>query len=249
MSFVRQAIAIATVISIGGVVKAESSFAQTHGGHHSSPSNSVVPELTESQRQAEKYVNQALNRLHSKDYQAAIDGLTKAIKIKSDHYIAYTYRGDIYRSQGKYQAAIDDYTKAIKYNPSHSYLLNSRGKSYAALGKFEKAIEDHSQAIEIYPEEGAGYSYRGAMYFKVGENEKALDDLDRAIAGNANNAEAYTYRGQVQAKLGNNKAAIADYQTAARLFAAQSNKTGYTRATNLAKTLQQATPTASIQEK
>lgn len=87
------------------------------------------------------------------------------------------------------------------------------------------------------------------MYFKVGENEKALDDLNRAIAGNQNNGEAYTYRGQVQAKLGNNKAAIADYQKAARLFAAQSNKAGYTRATNLAKALQQATPTASTQNK
>lgn len=249
MSFVRQAIAIATIISIGSVVAAKSSFAQMHGGHHSSPSGSAVPELTESQRQAEKYVNQALDRLHNKDYQTAIDGLTKAVKIQPDHYMAYTYCGDIFRSMGKYQAAIDDYTKAIEHNPSHAYLLNSRGVSYAALGEYQKAIADHSQAIEIYPEQGTGYSYRGAVYFKVGENEKALDDLNRAIASNQNNAEAYTYRGQVQAKLGNNKAAIADYQKAARLFASQANKAGYTRATNLAKALQQATPTASTQNK
>lgn len=245
MYFVRQAIAIAILISLGSVVAAKTSFAQSHGGHHSAPSGGVVPDLTAQERKAEAYVNQGLEKLHQKDYQGAIDNLTKAVKIQPNHYIAYTYRGDIFRTLGKYQAAIDDYTKAIKSNPSHSYLHNSRGIAYAALGEYQKAIADHSGAIEIYPEEGAGYRYRGAMYFKVGENQKALDDLERAIIHNQNDAEAYTYRGEVQAKLGNTKAAISDLQKAAKIFAAQSNKAGYNRATNLAKTLQQATPTAT----
>ncbi len=51
--------------------------------------------------------------------------------------------------------------------------------------------------------------------------------------------QAYTIRGEVYAKLKNTPSAIVDYQQAPKLFLAQSNQPGYTKATNLVKSLQQ----------
>lgn len=249
MKHFNQAIALTIAVITSLTVTNKPGFSQAHGGHHSAPTRTAVPEISPTDRQAEAYVNQGLNKLHRKDYKGAIASFTQAVKLQPKHYIAYTYRGNIHRLIGDYQGAIEDYTRAIAQNPNHSYLHNSRGISYAALGNYQKAVADHTQAIEVYPEEGAGYRHRGAMYFKLGENEKALDDLEQALIRNENDAEAYTYRGEVQAKLGNAKAALADYEKAAKLFAAQSNKVGYNKATNLAKTLQQSTPTASTTDK
>ncbi len=249
MKHFSQAIALTIAVITSLTLTNKPGFSQSHGGHHSAPNPTAIPETSPTDRQAEVYVNQGLNKLHKKDYKGAIASFTQAVELQPKHYIAYTYRGDIRRLTGDYQGAVEDYTSAIAQNPSHSYLHNSRGVSYAALGSYQKAVADHTRAIEVYPEEGAGYRHRGAMYFKLGENERALDDLEQALIRNENDAEAYTYRGEVQAKLGNAKAAIADYEKAAKLFAAQSNKVGYNKATNLAKTLQQSTPTASTTDK
>lgn len=249
MKHFHQAIALGIAVIATLTLSNKPGFSQTHGGHHSAPTPTAIPETSPTDRQAEVYVNQGLNKLHKKDYKGAIASFIQAVAIQPKHYIAYTYRGDIHRLTGDYQGAIEDYTQAIAQNSAHSYLHNSRGISYAALGEYQKAVADHTQAIEIYPEEGAGYRHRGAMYFKLGENEKALEDLEQAIARNENDAEAYTYRGEVQAKLGNKQSAIADYEKAAKLFATQSNKVGYNKATNLAKALQQSTPTASTTNK
>ena len=235
-----QAIALTAVIGLSLVVNAKPGISQevNHGGHHSSPSPSVTPESAKSSQITEAHVNEGLTRLHQKDYKGAIDSLSKAIAIQSSHYLAYTYRADIHLLLKNYQAAIEDYTKAIDHNPAHSHLRNSRGVAYTALGEYKRAIEDHSEAISIYPEEGAGYRHRAIAYYQIGEDDKALEDLDKAISRNERDAEAYLTRGNVYARLKNSLSAIADYQKSAKLYLAQSNRAGYTKATDLAKAQQ-----------
>lgn len=235
-----RAIALTAVIGLSLVANAKPGISQelNHGGHHSSPSPSVTPENAESSRVTENHVNEGLTKLHQKDYKGAIESFGKAIEMQSNHYLAYTYRADVYLSLKNYQAAIEDYTKAIELNPAHSHLRNSRGVAYTALGEYKRAVEDHTKAISIYPEEGAGYRYRGIAYYQLGEDEKALEDLDNAIARNERDAEAYLTRGDVYARLKNSPKAIADYQQSAKLYLAKSNLAGYTKATNLAKAQQ-----------
>lgn len=232
--------AIATaVIGLSLVVNVKPSISQevNHGGHHSSPSPSVTLDA-KSSRITENHVNEGLTKLHQKDYKGAIESFTKAVELQSSHYLAYTYRADIHLLLKNYQAAIEDYSKAIDYNPAHSHIRNGRGIAYAALGDYKRAIENHSEAISIYPEEGAGYRYRAIAYYQIGEDEKALKDLNNAIARNERDAEAYLTRGNVYARLKNSPSAIADYQQSAKLYLAQSNRAGYSKATDLAKAQQ-----------
>lgn len=241
-----RAIAFTAIMAISLLVASKPGMSQTHNGHHPSASPPATVESRESDRITESFVNDGLTKLHQKNYNSAIESFSKAVEMQSNHYLAFTYRADVYRLLKNYPAAIDDYTKAIKLNPTHSYLRNSRGNCYAALGDYISAIEDHTQAISIYPEEGAGYRYRGIVYTKVGENEKAMEDLNSAISRNETDAEAYLTRGEVYAKLKNPENAIADYQQAARIFSAQSNLEGYTRAVNFARLLPpQLTPANS----
>ncbi len=235
-----QAIALIAAISVSLIFGKPGISQSSHDGHHSSPSPSAVtPESIASDRVTENHVNDGLTKLHQKNYKGAIESFNKAVEIQPNHYLAYTYRADVHRLLKNYQAAIDDYTRAIDQNPSHSYLRNSRGICYTALGDYQKAIEDHTKAIDIYPEEGAGYRQRGIAYAKIGENEKAIEDLNNAISRNQRDAEAYNTRGEVYTKLKNPQNAIADYQQAAKIYLAQSNRDGYAKATNLAKSLQQ----------
>ncbi|WP_009631679.1 tetratricopeptide repeat protein [Synechocystis sp. PCC 7509] len=232
--------AIAFIAAIGIVLTVNKPvISQNHSEHHSVPSPSETSAERESSRLTESHVNEGLTKLHQKNYSGAIESFGKAVEIQPSHYLAFTYRADIHRLLKNYQAAIDDYTKAIEFNPAHSYLRNSRGVSYAALGDYQNAIEDYTQAISIYPEEGAGYRHRGAAYYQLGENEKAMADLNSAISRNQKDAEAYTIRGEIYTNLKNPDLAIADYQQAAKLFLTQSNREGYTKAINLAKSLQQ----------
>ncbi len=235
-----RAIALTAVIGLSLVVNAKPSISQAvnHGGHHGSPSPSVTPESAESSRITEAHVNEGLTKLHQKDYRGAIASFSKAVEIQSSHYLAYTYRADVHLLLKDYQAAIEDYSKAIDHNPAHSHIRNGRGIAYAALGDYKRAIEDHSEAISIYPEEGAGYRYRAIAYYQVGEDEKALKDLNNAISRNERDAEAYLTRGNVYARLKNSPSAIADYQQSAKLYLAQSNRAGYSKATELAKAQQ-----------
>ena len=240
-----QAIALTVVMGMSLIVGNKPGIAQNHGGGHSSHSPTATPESIKSDSVTEGYVNDGLTKLHQKNYKGAVESFGKAIAIQPNHYLAYTYRADVQLLLKSYQEAVDDYTKAIKLNPTHSHVRNGRGVAYAALGNYQQAIEDHTQAISIYPEEGASYRHRGAAYYQIGENEKAMEDLNSAIARNERDAQAYTIRGEVHTKLKNNPSAIADYQQAAKLFLAQSNQPGYTKATNLAKSLQQIDTPAS----
>ncbi len=116
-----------------------------------------------------------------KDYQGAINALTKAIELKPDYYEAYRDRGSVYMSDASIDKAVQDLTKAIELNPSKPDAYISRGTAYDRKDTYDKAIEDFTKAIELQPDYFFVRYKRGVTHYSMGLYEKAIDDYTKAL--------------------------------------------------------------------
>lgn len=68
-----------------------------------------------------------------------------------DLAMAFSNRGNAYRSSGENDHAIADYDQAIKLYPKSAFAFCGRGLAYKAKGDFERMYTDYSDAILIDP--------------------------------------------------------------------------------------------------
>ena len=125
-------------------------------------------------------------------YDEAVDELTRAIKMNSDHTDeAYIQRGHIYSSIGSnndekkeqyHNIAIRDYTRAIELNPNNSDAYRFRGSRYAEKGSdyWDKALSDCNKAIELSPNNPLPYLARYGLYLFMGKDEESEADYKKA---------------------------------------------------------------------
>lgn len=71
--------------------------------------------------------------------------MNEAIRLDSQHALAYVNRGVSYNSLGEYDQAIADLNEAIRLNPEEALAYSNRGYSYNALGEDDKAIADYNE--------------------------------------------------------------------------------------------------------
>jgi serine/threonine protein kinase len=69
-----------------------------------------------SQKNADTYYQEGLEKYNNRDFRGAIEDYTQAIKINPNHASAYYYRGIAHGKLGDKQAAIADNTQAININ-------------------------------------------------------------------------------------------------------------------------------------
>lgn len=81
-------------------------------------------------------------------YQAAIDQLTKAIKLKPDKARYYRQRAHAYEQLEQYENALRDYSVAIQLTPKPA-ILYARAKVYEILGMRDLARADREKANEL----------------------------------------------------------------------------------------------------
>ncbi|MCI1209126.1 MAG: tetratricopeptide repeat protein [Treponema sp.] len=109
---------------------------------------------------------------------------TKAIGIRPDYFLAYTYRGGLYDEQNKFDAAYNDYKKIVETNPGYYF-------AYELLGILAWHAEDYAQAVKAF---GLAWSVnkknvsyplmQAASYYKTGNNleaEKVLEDAMKTL--------------------------------------------------------------------
>jgi tetratricopeptide (TPR) repeat protein len=135
---------------------------------------------------AATYVGRARAYAVRRDYQSAINDLSKAIEIEPNFAEAYFNRGLAHRRLGQNEEAITDYTKAIQLSPDNASVLNNRAWTYLQIGNLEKALPDVERAIQIDPEFSAAYDTRGEIMERLGRREQAIADYRRALQLNPN---------------------------------------------------------------
>ena len=149
-----------------------------------------------------------------REYKAAIDRYSKAIKLNPQLTPAYNNRGNVYKDMRQCDRAIQDYNKAIKLNPNLAAAYSNRGVVYSREGKYDCAFQDYDRAIELDPRYAEAYYNRGNAFSDMGKCNCAIRDYDKALEIDSNYVEAYTNRAIAHIKIGNIDSAIQDLKEA-----------------------------------
>ncbi|MFH1864189.1 MAG: tetratricopeptide repeat protein, partial [bacterium] len=117
-----------------------------------------------------------------KDYQKAIESLSKAIKLKPDYADAYhnlaNSQATLYsqeKNEEYLKLAIDNYFLAIKYNPLLWQSHQNLGVIYFNIKQYDKAIEQLNKAIEINPSNLNLQYNLGIVYLNSDNTQKAKE--------------------------------------------------------------------------
>ncbi len=136
--------------------------------------------------------------LRKENYDAAIDGFTKAIELNQMLTVAYYQRGNTYERALKNNSnAIADYKSAIQINPRFARAYLNLGNVFHDRGDLDKALGFYGDAIKADSQYSQAFFNRGNIYFEQGEHDKSILEYDQAIQIRPIWAEAYYNRGNV----------------------------------------------------
>lgn len=149
------------------------------------------PSYNQYDRDAQYFLNLAIEQITSSDYQDALINLLKVLDIDPDYYHdAYS----IYLDK-KIQAA-ENFSSAIELNPGYS-------KNY--LEQFSEDDSLSSTVALMLVDLGINFQ---KQYFYL----KAIESFDRAIILNPNNSQAYNRRSTARSAIGDYQGAMEDLQ-------------------------------------
>ena len=150
-------------------------------------------------------------------YDQAIEGYTRALKLKPDYAIALNNRGNAYRQKKAYGLALKDLDRAIKLNPNYALAVRNRAYAYMHMKEYARAIADFDRALALQPGEAVAYNNRCWTRAMVGDLQLALSDCNESLRLRAENPAAFDSRALVHLKLGDLDAALADFDAALQL--------------------------------
>jgi tetratricopeptide (TPR) repeat protein/ABC-type dipeptide/oligopeptide/nickel transport system ATPase component len=104
--------------------------------------------------QGKDYHRRGRTYYNNKNYDAAIDDFTKAMKLsEKPNVYDYLWRGLAYLNKKDYYSAISDFTKTIELSDKekNKYVYYFRGLAYQTNGNNNAALKDYDKALEIDP--------------------------------------------------------------------------------------------------
>ena len=119
-----------------------------------------------------------------KNYEAAINYYSIAIKMKPDYAEAFNNRGTAKYNLENYTGAIADYDRAIELKPDLAEAYGNRAKAYFDNGQFKKGDDDTKKAIELFSkaeDKAAAFVNRGNAKIYLKDYMGAMKDYDEAI--------------------------------------------------------------------
>ena len=138
------------------------------------------------------YFGRAMDFVMLRDYNAAVEDLTRALELTPDFALGYFERGVArYRAlqagnlqtgapQAEVRAILGDFDKAIEYSPRMAFAYFNKGNILAELGDYTSALREYNKAIELKPDFGEVYYNRGYVYFELGNREMGMENLSKA---------------------------------------------------------------------
>lgn len=155
--------------------------------------------LATHQPRAVDYFGRGMDHLMLRNYEAAVEDMTRAIELAPDFALAYFARanaltrmlqlsaGDDDGITNSYQARVArmrnifaDYDKMSEYSPRSPFPHYNKGILYAELGDMEAALKEFTKAIELKEDFGEAYYNRGFVQYKSGNQKAGTADLSRA---------------------------------------------------------------------
>ena len=155
------------------------------------------------------------NKLESRDYELAIEGINKAIPLYR-YADAYTIRGQAKNALKRHQEAIKDFDDAIGLIPDNFIVYFLRGIANLKNDNYADAIQDFNKTLELNPDYAEAYRHRGIAKKRKPNPDYAgaIDDYTEAIKRNPKDARAYNNRGNMKLNTEDSAGAIDDYTEA-----------------------------------
>jgi tetratricopeptide (TPR) repeat protein len=148
----------------------------------------------------------------------AIAACNNWIRQQPKNAVAYSDRGEIYRSMSDYDRAISDFSQAIRLDPKYALAYERRGLAYFFKHEHDRAMADFEKAVKLDPRDWAAVFNRGLVYEVRGDVDHALAEYDKAISlGPGGASAAYVSRGRLYEKRGEYDRAIADFDQAIKI--------------------------------
>ena len=88
----------------------------------------------------------------AKDYTAAVESYTSAIKLNPSNPVYYSNRAAAYSQMSKHDLAISDAKKASELDPSFSKAYSRLGHALFCEGRFSEAVEAYEKGLELDPQ-------------------------------------------------------------------------------------------------
>ena len=116
-----------------------------------------------------------------KQYDEAIQDLSKALALNPNDAFAYNERGSIYFELEKYEQAIQDFDKVIEFKDFYEPdAYRRRGNAYLKLEQYERAIRDYNEAVKINLVDEESYLNCAYCWQKLGNEAEAKAALEGA---------------------------------------------------------------------
>jgi tetratricopeptide (TPR) repeat protein len=163
------------------------------------------------------YNNIAVCYLDRREYELAIEPLSRAIELDPRYVKAYINRITAYQKTGRFEDAKADLAQMVKVEPRNAEGYNSRADVLLDLERFDEAISDFTAAIKLSPEAANSYNNRATARFMKGDYGAAIEDCRKAIALNPNYANAFNNLGNIYARKDDLPRALETYAKAIAL--------------------------------
>lgn len=164
-----------------------------------------------------------------KQYQIAIERISRAIALNSKSPSFYQNLGNVYQEQGQLSQAIASYHKVIQLQPEYTDAYKNLGIAYkkqgqwteATLnsaiahqltGEFQLAIASYQETIKFQPDCALAHYNLGRAYKEQGQWTQAIECFDRAIQLESNYIDAHLSRGLTLLLLGDFQQGLLEYE-------------------------------------
>jgi tetratricopeptide (TPR) repeat protein len=146
--------------------------------------------------------NTAMQALQNKQFDAAVDGFSKAAEVDPKQHVVWAHLADAYKGQAKAKTGaeqeaalakgIEAWKKAIELKPDDAAYLNNYALALAEARKFDEAQAELQKAATMDPTNAGRYYYNlGALLVNNGQTEPAGQAFKKAIEADPNYAEAH----------------------------------------------------------
>ena len=176
----------------------------------------------------------------SADHLAAVEDLTRVVRMDKTNHRARYCRAIARLAQGKYADAKKDLQKAIKASPQHPGYHILLGELLQRIGDAQGVIEAFDRAILQDPTNPVTYRQRGVAHLSSGRLLNAISDFTRSLELYPAQMDLLVQRGQAYLKAGQPLLALEDFELAlthddrlAKAYSGTRDRAGHSRATRI----------------
>ena len=142
--------------------------------------------------EAEKQYFEGTKRAWVNDYNAALPFFQKAVSLKPDYYLAYSWIGICKLMQGDYDKAIEIFKIAINIDAANAMAYKGLCCTYYSASRYPEAVTSCTMAVTLDGTSSSDYSNLGLAHMANNQDtKKALKYCSKAIELDSKSDSAY----------------------------------------------------------